>query len=166
MMAPEELGRLIDDHAAALALFARQWCGAPEDVVQEAFVKLAGIAPAPSHAVAWLFTVVRRGAMSQARSERRRRKYESAAAATAPAWFVPTEADGIDAARAATALAGLPLEERETIVAHLWGGLTFEQIGPLIGTSAATAYRRYAAGLESLRLQMGVVCPNQSRIRT
>ncbi|HZT78720.1 MAG TPA: hypothetical protein VFA26_00740 [Gemmataceae bacterium] len=39
-MGPEQLGRLIDQHAAALVLYARQWCAAPEDVVQEALVKL------------------------------------------------------------------------------------------------------------------------------
>jgi RNA polymerase sigma factor (sigma-70 family) len=166
MMAPEELGRLIDDHAAALVLFARQWCRAPEDVVQEAFVKMAGLAAAPSNAVAWLFTVVRHGAMTAARAERRRRKHESAAAAGTPSWFVPTEGDGLDAAHATAALAALPLEERETIVARLWGGLTFEQIGTLIETSAATAHRRYVSGLESLRTGMGIVCPNQPPIRT
>ena len=37
------LGRLLDQHAAALTLYARQWCDTPEDVVQEAFLKLAGL---------------------------------------------------------------------------------------------------------------------------
>ena len=166
MMAPEELGRLIDDHAAALVLFARQWCATPEDVVQDALVKLAGRASTPPNAVAWLFTTVRRGAMTAARSARRRRKHESEAAATTRTWFVPTEGQGLDAARATAALASLSIDERETIVAHLWGGLTFEQIGPLIGVSAATAHRRYVSGLESLRMWMGIQCPNQPRVRT
>ena len=30
-------------------------------------------------------------------------------------------------------LRSLPLEQREVIVAHLWGGLTFEQIGDFVG---------------------------------
>ncbi|MEO2089382.1 MAG: hypothetical protein ABGY75_07785 [Gemmataceae bacterium] len=37
---------LLDRHAAALVLFARQRCDAAEDVVQEAFCKLAAL-PAP-----------------------------------------------------------------------------------------------------------------------
>jgi len=37
-MDPTFLGRLIDRHAAALVLYARQWCAAPEDVVQDAFL--------------------------------------------------------------------------------------------------------------------------------
>jgi RNA polymerase sigma-70 factor (ECF subfamily) len=166
MMAPEEFGRLIDEHAAALVLYARQWCTAPEDVVQDALVKLAGVKATPPHVVPWLFAVVRNAAMTAARAERRRRKYEARAAAQSPAWFAPTEGAGLDARHAADALAALPLDERETIVAHLWGGLTFEEIGPLIGTSTATAYRRYEAGLAALRAAFGVLCPNPSRIRT
>jgi RNA polymerase sigma-70 factor (ECF subfamily) len=166
MMAPEDLGRLIDDHAAALVLYARQWTSAPEDVVQEALVKLAAARVAREHAVGWLFTTVRRAAISAARSDRRRRVHEARAAARTVSWFVPTEGAGLDAARAAEALATLPLDEREAIIAHLWGGLTFEQIGPLIGVSPATAFRRYQSGLAALRTQMGEPCPNPSTIRT
>jgi RNA polymerase sigma factor (sigma-70 family) len=160
MMGPEQLGRLIDSHAAALALYARQWCAAPEDVVQEAFLKLAAQPAPPPHAVPWLYAVVRNLALSAARSDRRRRHHEARAAARAPAWFAPPDGGGLDAAAAATALQSLPLEEREVIVAHVWGGLTFEQIGPLIGASAATAYRRYAAGLAALRTKLRVPCPS------
>ena len=45
------------------------------------------------------------------------------------------------------------------IVAHLWGGLTFEQIADLTGGSAATCWRRYAAGVATLRHTMGAPCP-------
>ena len=165
MMAPEELGRLIDDHAAALVLFARQWCGTPEDVVQDALVRLAGRSPTPPNAVAWLFTVGASSAMTAARSDRRRRNHESKVAASSRSWFVPTEGQGLDAAQATAALASLPLDSADNC-RHLWGGLTFEQIGPLIGVSAATAHRRYVSGLEWLRMGMGIQCPNQPRIRT
>ena len=40
-MDSDQLGRLIDQHAAALELYARQWSDAAEDVVQVAFLKLA-----------------------------------------------------------------------------------------------------------------------------
>jgi hypothetical protein len=72
MMGPEELGDLIDRHAAALTLYARQWCAAPEDVVQEAFIKLAGLARVPATPAAWLHRVVRNGAISAGRAEQRR----------------------------------------------------------------------------------------------
>src|SRR5438045_3731464 len=143
-MGPEQLGRLIDAHAAALALYARQWCAAPEDVVQEALLRLAGLPEPPGHAAAWLYAVVRNLAR---RAARRRQRHEAVAAARQPPWFSPPEGDSLDADAAAQALQSLPPDEREVVVAHVWGGLTFEQIGALIGASAATAYRRYAAGL-------------------
>ena len=53
-------------------------------------------------------------------------------------------------------------EQREVIVAHHWGGLSFEQIAAVAGCSASTAFRRYTAGVEELRKQLGVTCPNRS----
>src|SRR5262249_57670677 len=77
---PEILGRLFDEHAAALVLFARPWCDAPEDVVQDAFIALARQDPAPDRLVAWLYRVVRNGAIAAARRARRRRGPEHRAA--------------------------------------------------------------------------------------
>jgi RNA polymerase sigma factor (sigma-70 family) len=154
-VSPAMLGELVDRHAAALMLFARQFCRSPEDVVQEAFVQLARQSAAPDETAAWLFRVVRNGALSAARAEYRRSKHEAAAAATRTSvWFVPTEADRLDALSAAEALAELPLDEREAVIAHLWGGLTFRQIGELAGISAATAFRRYEAALCTLRSRL------------
>src|SRR5579871_5542080 len=158
-MGPEQLGLLIDAHAAALTLFARQWCAAPEDVVQEAFFKLARTEPPPRRPLPWLYAVVRNGALSAARADRRRRAHEGRAAVSAPAWFVPAEPTSLDAEAATAALVELPPEQREAVVAHLLGGLTFEEIGELTGSSAATAYRRYAAGLAGLRDKLRVSCP-------
>jgi RNA polymerase sigma-70 factor (ECF subfamily) len=158
MMDPALLGRLIDERGAALVLYARQWCTAPEDVVQEAFLKLFKQARVPDDAVAWLYRVVRNGAISASRSSQRRRRHESAAAARNNAWFVRGNPHGLDPEAAGLALQGLPIEEREIIVGHLWGGLTFEQLGELTGSSSSTAHRRYLSGLSSLRERLGVPC--------
>ena len=154
-MEAEQLGRLIDCQAAALTLYARQWCAAAEDVVQEAFVGLAR--NTPDDPVAWLFRVVRNGAISAGRSERRRRSREEKTAGRA--WFVTAPGDRLDAVAAAAALEQLPADEREAVVAHVWGGLSFAQIGELTGSSAATAHRRYAAGFANLRARLDEPCP-------
>lgn len=160
MMGPELLAELVARHAAALVLYARQWCACPEDVVQTAFVKLAAARTPPDHVLPFLYRVVRNGAIDASRADRRRRKYEARAAARNPDWFEPPDDPaGLDARKAAEALGCLPMEAREVIVAHLWGGLTFEQIGELVGSSAATCYRRYAAGLDMLRDLLRVPCP-------
>jgi RNA polymerase sigma-70 factor (ECF subfamily) len=145
------LGRLLDRHGPALTLYARQWTESPEDIVQEAFVKLVQQRQTPEQVVPWLFRVVRNAALTAARARRRRERHETHAASQTPSWFAPSEGEGLDAEAAARALEALPLEERETIVAHLWGGLSFEEVAVLTGTSSSTAHRRYAAGLASLR---------------
>lgn len=148
---PEQLGRLLDEHGAALVLYARQWCSMPEDVVQEAFIQLARQSPPPDKLIPWLYRVVRNGGISASRSARRRRQHEAAAAQRADAWFEPAEGDRMDAAQAARSLESLPAEQREVIVARLWGGLSFQEIGELVGTSSSSAHRRYEAGLTALR---------------
>jgi RNA polymerase sigma-70 factor (ECF subfamily) len=166
-MGPEHLGRLVDQHAAALVLYARQWCAVPEDVVQEAFLKLVGQRAPPDNAVPWLYRVVRNAALGAVRTERRRQRHEAVAAARAPAWFAADpDAAGIDVEAATAALRALPLDEREVIVAHLWGGLTFEQIADVAGCSPSTAHRRYAAGLANLRERLQLPCPNRRTTRT
>ena len=84
------------------------------------------------------------------------------AAARPVRWFVEPEVDGLDAETAVAALERLVPEQREVIVAHHWGGLSFEQIATVVGCSASTAFRRYTAGVEVLRKQLGVTCPNRS----
>jgi RNA polymerase sigma-70 factor (ECF subfamily) len=166
MMGHEQLGSLLDQHASALILYARQWCAAPEDVVQEAFLKLVTQSPPPGNVVAWLYRVVRNNAISAARAEQRRRRHEGCAAEQTPTWFVPAEGMELDVEAATEALRELPLEQREVIVAYLWGVLSFEQIGEIAGTSASTAHRRYLAGLSALRERLKVSWPNRSPTRT
>ncbi|HKB01174.1 MAG TPA: sigma-70 family RNA polymerase sigma factor [Gemmataceae bacterium] len=156
-MSPRHLGELIDRHGPALVLYARQWCAGPEDVVQDAFLKLLGQRRAPDDPAAWLYRVVRNAALDAAKANRRRQKRE--AAVQAGRWFVEPEIDGLDAEKAVDALVRLPAELRETIVARLWGGLTFEQIAAVSDCSQSSAFRRYEAGIAALRETLGVSCP-------
>lgn len=163
---PQQLDRLFREHGAALALYARIWCRAPDDVVQEALIALARQTVAPNDEVAWLYRAVRNGAISAARAQRRRSRHERAAAAGFARWFAASPDDAIDAQTAAAALAELPEGEQEVIVARLWGLLTFEQIAELVGCSSSAAHRRYQAGLVKLRERLGVPCPIQRDINT
>jgi RNA polymerase sigma factor (sigma-70 family) len=156
---PEFLGRMLDEYAAALTLFARQWCNSPDDVVQEAFLQLARQTECPRDAAAWLYRVVRNGAISAGRAQSRRQRHEAAAAAEISRWFAGSSIESaIDAQAAAEALVQLPAEEREVIVAHIWGGLSFTQIAELTNSSSSTVHRRYQAGLVALRKLLGEPC--------
>ncbi|HUG89264.1 MAG TPA: sigma-70 family RNA polymerase sigma factor [Planctomycetaceae bacterium] len=155
-MEPDFFIRLVDRHAAALELFAGQWTVAPADVVQESLLELCRQDPLPERIVPWLYKVVRNKAISAARSENRRRRHEATAAGRCERWFEPAPDAAFDAALATEALHELPDEEREIIVAHVWGGLSFEEIADAFDTSSSTAHRRYQAGLAALRERLGV----------
>jgi RNA polymerase sigma-70 factor (ECF subfamily) len=148
-MEPTVLGRLYRQHAPALRLYARQWGGTAEDLVQEAFVRLAHQTPPPEKILPWLYRVVRNAALMAQRTAARRRQREQRASRP-EAWFATAE-DHLDGVEATRLLAELPLESREVIVARLWGGLTFEDIARLVGSSLPTAHRRYQTGLAQLR---------------
>jgi RNA polymerase sigma factor (sigma-70 family) len=148
-MEPTLLGWLYRKHAPALRLFARQWDDHGDDLVQNAFVRLAQQTLTPEKILPWLYRVVRNEAIAAHRASSRRRRREQRVSTT-EAWFSNAE-DRLDTAEATQALAGLPLEMREVIVARLWGGLTFEDVAQLVGCSAPTAHRRYQAGLALLR---------------
>jgi RNA polymerase sigma factor (sigma-70 family) len=154
------LANLLDAHGAALELYAAQWSDAPEDCVQEAFIELARQSTVPENPAAWLFRVVRNRAMSMARSRERRRRRESAAAQLRPASQLD-EAPLVDAAGLAEALASLEGSRREAVTARIWGQLSFEQIGQVMGVSTSTAHRHYLAGLADLRERLGEPCTSR-----
>lgn len=149
-----QLSGLLTAHGAALILFARQWCDCPEDVVQESFLKLVSQTHQPDDPAAWLYRTVRNAAIDAGKGATRRRRRENEVARSRR-WFVETELEGLDIEQAVAALSALPTEQREVIVAHLWGTRSFEQIGELVGCSASSAHRRYTAGLKTLRERMG-----------
>src|SRR5262249_22561877 len=124
-MTPHAFARLLDTHGPPLTLYARQWCATAEDVVQDAFLKLVALRQPPRDLVPWLYRVVRNGAIDALRIARRRQRRESAVARPVR-WFLEAEVDGLDAPTAVAALQRLPVEQREVIVARLWGGLSFE----------------------------------------
>jgi RNA polymerase sigma factor (sigma-70 family) len=155
---PELLAWVLDHHAGALTLYARQWCRWAEDAVQEALVELARQAAAPDDLLPWLYRVTRNKAISAGRAEQRRRRHESALAEERPAWFSTSCETALDGEAAAAALESLDAAEREVVVAHLWGGLTFAEIGRLTETSDSTAHRRYVAALAALRERLGRSC--------
>ncbi len=146
----EALQELIDSHGAALTLYARQLCNAPEDALQEALIELLRQTPVPDHPVAWLFTTIRRRALNLTRGERRRNEHHHQASQQRDAWFTDDEDAGFDSAELLEVLNRLPDVDREIVVARIWGELSFEKIAELIGTSSSSAHRRYRAALSQL----------------
>jgi RNA polymerase sigma-70 factor (ECF subfamily) len=159
---PELLRGLIDRHAAALELYAGQFVDCPEDVLQEVLVDLARLDKRPENVVAWLYRAVRHRALNAQRSARRRKRHEAAAARQKASVIEGKAVGEVDSESITLALETLPRWQREVVVAHLWGGLTFDEIGRLIGASDSTAHRRYRQGLATMREKLRLKCPNTS----
>ena len=158
-ISPKVLRRLLLAHGAALELFAAQYVAWPEDCVQEAFIELARLPEAPDEPAAWLYRVVRNRAVSRARSELRRERREKEVGRRA--WFEQSHHPGmnqaaVDAESLTAALRALSEEQREVIVARIWGGLTLAEIAGVVGVSVSTVHRRYEAGLAELREALGL----------
>ena len=164
----ELLGRLLDEHGPALALYASQWTDAADDCVQEALVELARQREAPEHAVAWLYRVVKNRALNAARGARRRREREARAMAER---FVVVAAAGRvrsgDTLAVIEALEQLAASDREMVVMRIWGGLTYEEIAAALAISTSSAHRQYERALTNLRQILESPCStntNQSEL--
>ena len=146
---PEQLEKLMESHGAALVLYARQWCNSPDDAVQEALIELIHCREVPEYTVAWLFKVTRYRAINIARSEKRRKDHHHRAAELTEPWFVPKE-ENHKLSELSGLIENLPPDEREVVVAKVWGGLTFEQIAELNGSSSSSTHRLYHKALKTL----------------
>ena len=52
------------------------------------------------------------------------------------------------------ALRKLPYEERESIIAHLIGGMTFKEIAKFLEISIGSVQGKYRSGLNKLKLML------------
>jgi RNA polymerase sigma-70 factor (ECF subfamily) len=147
-----KLAELWETHGDRLLLIARSIGGPAEDAVQEAFVALASQTIEPTDPMAWLVRVTRNRLLQWQRSGRRRRSRETAVGSSpwfdCPAMSVEQQ---LDAAAVTEALQTLPSPEREIIVMHLWGEMSFQSIAAVVGGSRAKAHRAYARGLQTLQ---------------
>ncbi|MFO1095202.1 MAG: sigma-70 family RNA polymerase sigma factor [Planctomycetaceae bacterium] len=147
-----QLVTLIEGHAAVLRLWIRARCPSPDDVVQEAFCRLATLDRPPDNPVAWLYQVCRNLAANDRLSDARRRRRERDRSVPEVAECLPSE--DVERAEAIAAVEQLEEPLREVLVARIWGQMTLEEVAAMCGISTATAFRRYQAALEELRTQL------------
>jgi RNA polymerase sigma factor (sigma-70 family) len=159
-----QLRRIVASHAAALALYARQWCRCPDDAVQEALIELVKQTPPPDDPIAWLFTTTRRRAQNQSRSEQRRALHQQRAAACQDAWFESDPADELAAKEVEAMLRQLEPLDREIIVARIWGDMSFEQIASLVQRSTSVVHRHYHHALSRLSRKLNPTAPETQKL--
>jgi RNA polymerase sigma-70 factor (ECF subfamily) len=145
---------LYDRLAARLLSAARTMTGSAadaEDVVHDLFVDLARgrhRLVAVADLEAYVFTMLRHAV---GRRRRRAATGRRALAAVAHDRGRPDHAAALPDDELAAAVAALPPEQREVVALKIDGGLTFAEIGRVMGTSLDTAASRYRYALARLR---------------
>jgi RNA polymerase sigma-70 factor, ECF subfamily len=151
-----EIESLYRRHGAALLLFAAAIIGErgrAQDVVQQVFLRLIedGNLRRAADKKAYMFACVRNAALNEIKVLQRNTVFEPE-----DAWFNPPERDYAAELSLRRALCMLPDDQRQVIVLHLWGELTFSEIASLLDISANTAASRYRYALAKLRESIGV----------
>ena len=151
-----QIEELVHTRLPDLVLFAKQWKhSAAEDVVQEAFVKLMNQKVFPDNPAAWLYTAVRNLSNNEIRSQRRRIRREYDVQEIKGLFDVSDSEQKEELEQLILALESLDLEYREIIVAKIWGGLTYEEIAKMTGTSRSNVHRKYQEGIQILGKEIG-----------
>lgn len=154
-----EIESLYRQHGAALLLFASAITGErsrAQDALHHVFLKLIEDGNL-RHALdkkAYLFACVRNAVLNEAKIRNRHTPLDSDSARFTAAWFTSPDRDYAAERNLRHALSGIPDEQREVIVLHIWGELTFAQIADLLEISANTAASRYRYALAKLRETM------------
>jgi RNA polymerase sigma-70 factor, ECF subfamily len=98
---------------------------------------------------AYLFACVRNAVLNDAKLRQRDMSLD-----TDSAWFSTPERDYAAEQNLRRALGDLPDDQREVLVLHVWGELTFSEISDLLDISSNTAASRYRYALAKLRDSM------------
>jgi RNA polymerase sigma-70 factor (ECF subfamily) len=155
----EVMRLLYDSHKDRLFTLARGLLGdaaGAEDVVHDVFLGFVESLH-KYHVNGGLGAYLATSVANRARDRLRAVKRHAAPAAEAGGGAElhdPPEARAIlqeETHRLRQALAELPHEQREVVLLHLQGDLTFQKIADLQGVSLSTAQGRYRYGLEKLR---------------
>ena len=127
-----------------------------EDVVHDVFRKLCQAPPEADDLRAFVFRCVRNRAIDEVR---KRARAESALAAEGDASIFALDsrepwAEAVSRERAGQverSLKGLGAEQREVVVLHIYGGMTFSSISKVLETPFGTVVSRYRRALAKLR---------------
>ena len=156
----EAFGRLVQLHRDAVYRFAARWLADPDqalDVAQDVFVRaFDGLKNyrGDSRFRTWLFSITVNAARSVARRQKRRGEIRLDTGADFPDFRTPPDAKAARAdafARAARELAELPEKQRGAVSLRIYEGLSFKEIGEIIGCSEGSARVNYHHGIQKLR---------------
>ena len=153
-------GQLVRLHRDAVYRFAVRWLGDSEhalDVAQDVFMRAYAALRdyrGDGRFRTWLFSITLNVVRTAARRQKRRGEIRLDTGAQFPDLRTPpdTRAARADAyARAARELATLPEKQRGAVALRIYEGLSFKEIGEIIGCSEGSARVNYHHGIQRLR---------------
>lgn len=153
-----EIELLYRQYGPALLVFASAMTGErgrAQDAVHHVFLRLMenGNLGHAADKKAYLFACVRNAVLNETKRQQRNTDLDPESA-----WFDPPLRDYAAELNLRQALSSLPEDQREVIVLHMWGELTFAQIAALLDISSNTVASRYRYALTKLRYSM---CPKE-----
>lgn len=119
-----------------------------EDVVQDAFLKIASTTTPISNPKAYLFRIVSNGCVDMIRRKSTLAPLEEKM--TSPAYSNEMEAQE-EFKRIERLLSHLPEQQSEVIRLHIHAGLKFTEIAEMLEEPATTIKSRFASGIEKLK---------------
>ena len=151
-----EIERLYQQYGSALVLFAASMVGdrgRAQDAVHQVFLKLLMGTDRQDviDMKAYLFRSVRNAVLNELKSQQ-----ASVPLDNESMWFDPPQRDHVAESHLRHGLLGLPIEQRETVVLHVWGELTFSQIAEISDVSLNTIASRYRYAISRLRESLRV----------
>jgi RNA polymerase sigma-70 factor (ECF subfamily) len=153
-------GALVRLHRDAVYRFAARWLADSDqalDVAQDVFVRAHdGLKNyrGDGRFRTWLFSITLNAARSLARRQKRRGEIRLDTGADFPDMRTPPDAKAARADaynRAAQELATLPEKQRGAVTLRIYEGLSFKEIGEIIGCSEGSARVNYHHGIQKLR---------------
>jgi RNA polymerase sigma-70 factor, ECF subfamily len=146
----EQLQKLYEEHARGLLAYACSFVtgfASAEDALHQVFerllrgdIEIEG-APGP-----YLYRAIRNTCLNQIRNRSREVELDDR-------WFEGPPGMKETGIFLQSALQELPEEQRQIIMLHIWGELSFEESASVLGISPNTAASRYRYGLSKLREQ-------------
>lgn len=149
-MSHEDVQRLYEEHGRVLLAYACSFVRSAaegEDIVHHVFTRLLhGDIVVTGLPLAYLCRAIRNTALNQRRSWQR-----EAALDEEGRWLEAPPGMEESALAIERGMRALPEDQREVVVLHVWGGLTFAEIAEMLSISANTAASRYRYALGKLR---------------
>src|SRR5215475_5136380 len=152
----EQVQRWYEQYGPALVAFACSILGKrgdAEDVLQQVFLKLlkGNMNVRNGAAKPYLFRAVRNTALNLGRDHRDNVTLGERAGDACERWFEAPAELMYWSARLERAICALPSEQSEVLTLKIWGEMTFEEIGTVLGISINTAASRYRYAIVRLR---------------